>query len=432
MMVIQRAKLEEARDKRKKRRRIIWLSVAGALVIFILFYYLAGFTDVFIGSGQKTVDSNPPSQDQWTMFRRDLDRTGASPADQLTPSGTIKWSFAAADVIHSSPAVVDGIVYFGSRDSHLYAVDAATGQKLWSFETGSWVESSPIVVDGVVYFGCNDSNLYAVDAKTGVEKWHFPTVYAVRSSPAYANGIVYIGTDSYRVYAVNAETGKEVWSKMTDDIVISAPAVSNGIVAVGCADGLFYTFNAGNGRSRLEFDDLKTVNASPAIRDNVAYYADNVGNFYALDITQKNWLWENKTRQYWNVLYVYGVAPKPPPPSGYLWNNFLAFGVNTVTSPALSGDFAYLGVGKNMMSVDLNSHQKGWTFATGDAVTSSPAVTSNAVLFGSQDGSVYALDKTTGTQIWSLDLGGKVTSSPAVVNGTLYVGCHDGKLYAIE
>ncbi|MGW4985906.1 outer membrane protein assembly factor BamB family protein, partial [Streptomyces mirabilis] len=53
-------------------------------------------------------------------------------------------------------------VYVGSRDSSLYAVDAATGRKRWSFLTGSAVSSSPAVVDGVVYFGSVDGNLYAV------------------------------------------------------------------------------------------------------------------------------------------------------------------------------------------------------------------------------------------------------------------------------
>ncbi len=46
----------------------------------------------------------------------------------------------------SSAAVVDGTVYFGCRDSHLYALDANSGQKKWAFGTeGSWVVSSPAV-----------------------------------------------------------------------------------------------------------------------------------------------------------------------------------------------------------------------------------------------------------------------------------------------
>jgi len=47
---------------------------------------------------------------------------------------------------------------------------------------GSWVDSSPAVVDGVVYFGSNDGKFYALDANTGHELWEFFTPYVINSS----------------------------------------------------------------------------------------------------------------------------------------------------------------------------------------------------------------------------------------------------------
>jgi len=37
--------------------------------------------------------------------------------------------------VNSSPAVVNGIVYFGSNDGYFYALDAVTGHELWVFKT---------------------------------------------------------------------------------------------------------------------------------------------------------------------------------------------------------------------------------------------------------------------------------------------------------
>jgi len=37
----------------------------------------------------------------------------------------------------SSPAVVGGVVYVGSDDKNVYALDAANGAKIWSFTTGT-------------------------------------------------------------------------------------------------------------------------------------------------------------------------------------------------------------------------------------------------------------------------------------------------------
>ena len=66
------------------------------------------------------------------------------------------------DSLALTPAVSDGVVYFGSTDNHLYALDAKTGKEKWKFKTGDWVSSSPAVSDGVVYFG-SYKHIYALD-----------------------------------------------------------------------------------------------------------------------------------------------------------------------------------------------------------------------------------------------------------------------------
>jgi outer membrane protein assembly factor BamB len=60
------------------------------------------------------------------------------------------------------------VVYVGSDDANLYALNAATGARLWSFATGNGVESSPAVANGVVYAGSDDGNLYAFDPAGGL------------------------------------------------------------------------------------------------------------------------------------------------------------------------------------------------------------------------------------------------------------------------
>ena len=78
-------------------------------------------------------------------------------AEEKTP---LKWKFKTGDSVFSSPAVSDDVVYFGSYDNHLYALDTKTGEEQWKFETGDSVFSSPAVLDGVVYFGSTDDHLY--------------------------------------------------------------------------------------------------------------------------------------------------------------------------------------------------------------------------------------------------------------------------------
>ncbi len=52
------------------------------------------------------------------------------------------------------------------------------------------------------------------------------------------------------------------------------------------------------------------------------------------------------------------------------------------------------------------------------------------VYFGSGDGSVYALDASTGLAVWIETTSGSITSSAAVAGGIVYIGSEDGKLHA--
>ena len=131
----------------------------------------------------------------------------------------LKWANNALSNSPSSPAVVNGVVYIGSRDDNLYALNASTGVKLWSFTTGGEVIASPAVANGVVYIGSynqntNDGTMYALDARTGALLWTFDTggnLFGVPVAlwPAVVNGVVYIGStdNDDDVYALNASTG---------------------------------------------------------------------------------------------------------------------------------------------------------------------------------------------------------------------------------
>ncbi len=78
----------------------------------------------------------------------------------------LKWRYTTGLNVFSSPAVANEVVYVGSEDGHLYALNAKTGAKLWSYAT-NFVDSSPAVANGVVYFGSTDDNVYALNASTG-------------------------------------------------------------------------------------------------------------------------------------------------------------------------------------------------------------------------------------------------------------------------
>lgn len=103
----------------------------------------------------------------WPTFRGNASRTAYYPDRVGFPGDKPIWTFKTRAAIISSPSVVDGVVYFGSRDSTFYALSAGNGRVKWWFSTNGWVDASPHVEQNMVLFGSRDEYLYAINADNG-------------------------------------------------------------------------------------------------------------------------------------------------------------------------------------------------------------------------------------------------------------------------
>lgn len=133
----------------------------------------------------------------------------------------------------STPLIIDGVMYFTSAWSKVFALNAATGALLWSYDPqvpGEWgvnaccdvVNRGVAVWNGKVFFGTLDGRLIALDAATGKPVWDTLTVdrnfrYTITGAPRIVKGKVIIGNGGGEfgvrgyVSAYDAETGKLVW-----------------------------------------------------------------------------------------------------------------------------------------------------------------------------------------------------------------------------
>jgi outer membrane protein assembly factor BamB len=103
------------------------------------------------------------------------------------------------------------------------------------------------VANGVVYTGSTNGDLYALNAATGSVRWTYPIGTGLVSPPSVANGVVYIGANSQEtVYALNAASGKKLWSYNLSsagpgETVKSSPAIADGVLYVNA--GNVYAFD---------------------------------------------------------------------------------------------------------------------------------------------------------------------------------------------
>ncbi len=411
-----------------RHRNLIFIFLAGAIAVLVAFLVIFNSTDL-IAKPIKSLASTSGVGD-WAMFGHDPEHSGAVNAESKPPQGNVTALLDAGDEIHSAPVVAQGIIYIGSRDYNLYAIDGVTGAVRWKFKAGSYIDNAPVVADNVVYFGSNDGKLYALNATAESELWEFKTQYAVRSSVAVANGKVYFGADDYKVHALDAATGKEIWSFATDNQIESSPVVANGIVYIGSADEYLYALDANTGRLRLQFPAGGVGGFSPVAVDKTIYIASSGGILSAIDGNARNWFGENQLRPTWETLHIYGVLPKAPTLSGYLWT--LKLNGTVTSSPSIAGNSLFIGMANKLVAVDLQTHTKLWEFPAGSRFSATPAVSGNLVLAPCENGHLYILDATTGAKIQDITVGGKLTSSAAVVGSTTYLSSQEGKVYSIK
>ena len=192
-------------------RLLLWAGLAALVVAFFV---------LGCHSGNPSVTTHPGTTGISTMFRGNPAHTGVYPDPGANITGQLAWKFKTGDHVGSSPAVSGGLVYVGSNDKYIYALDAASGTLRWKFKTSDWVISSPAVSGGLVYVGSNDNYIYALDAASGTLRWKFKTGDTVSSSPAVSGGLVYVGSDDHYIYALDAATGTLRWKFKTGDGVV--------------------------------------------------------------------------------------------------------------------------------------------------------------------------------------------------------------------
>ena len=113
-------------------------------------------------------------------------------------TGRFRWQRTIGPT-ESSPLFADGLVVVGDWAHNVYAFTASTGNLRWHFHVGGLIKGAISLAGNRVYFGSYDTHVYALALHTGKQVWRASsqprigrtgTFYA---NPAVAYGRVYIG-----------------------------------------------------------------------------------------------------------------------------------------------------------------------------------------------------------------------------------------------
>jgi outer membrane protein assembly factor BamB len=128
--------------------------------------------------------------------------------------------------------VYNGVVYFGSFDRKLYAVNATDGSPKWKepFMGGNWFWSQPVIVNDTLYAGCLDGSIYALKPSTGELVTVFPIGSQVASQPVVFDNYVIFASHNGVVYKIDSTTQEIIQIAAFSSTIDGPLTINEGIV----------------------------------------------------------------------------------------------------------------------------------------------------------------------------------------------------------
>ena len=450
-------------DHRFNRRVVVALPVA---------ITLAGLASSEPAVAQNATPIAGTSSD-WPLYGKNLLGDKAASESRLTVStvGSLVplWQVEVGGPISATPVIADGVVYVGSYDGNLYALDLRTGELRWRYATGATVlepnlkiplgiTGSAAVIGDTVYAGDATATVHAVDVATGKARWTTKVddqpQASIWSSPVVSQGRVYIGVASVAkevgfrgsVVALHAATGKIAWQtymvpKGADGAgVFEVPAIDEqrGRLYVGTQNA--YTANPapyGNPISVVALDIENgevtwAFNAPPggghtAPTEDVAFSASP--NLFSAEIggRQRDLVGEGqKSGVYWALDRDTGdvVWKSTVSPAGFLggMEGTSAVGNGMIVVPATNWPDANGPAAGMVTGLDAATGKTVWS-AKQSAPAASPAAISNDLVFhAGLDGILHAYDLAGGEEVWHQDLGASVSGGIALADDVVVLG----------
>ena len=339
-------------------------------------------------------------------------------------TGKERWRFVTGAPVESTAAAAEGLVCIGSDDGKVYALNLADGKLVWSFRAPGethWigyndgyfistqaVRGGILIQDGVAYFACGvmtfeGGAVCAVNIKDGKSVWQ-NTEYlkalnsqdvTVGGAPTAVDGKLYLASGGL-LASFELSTGKFLWSRSMEGNTASIEVVQG-------ADGLWVHGNGGSWFYWVDFNPELWANPSPKWADDKKRVRctgglsttvppiDTGTRLYVYQMKKNCILALNRETFFkdWSGLEYKDERPK----KATLWQSEpLGKGVESPVrgSPVLAGELLFVGGGNGrFVALGTADGKELWGEQLDGVITTSPAVSQERVLVGTDAGTLY-------------------------------------------
>lgn len=213
------------------------------------------------------------------------------------------------------PAIDGDVIYAGSANGNVVAVDIASGNTLWRQRLDVTVTGGLGAGRGLVLLGTQDAEVIALSISDGEELWRGAVTSEVLAAPKTNGDIVVVQTVDDKLIALDAETGERRWIYETTQPALtlrgtSSPVITPaGTVVAGFSNGTLVSVNAADGvyrweervavpEGRYDIDRVIDVDGDLLLDGSRILASSYQGNLMAFDIMSGRIVWGMEASSY--------------------------------------------------------------------------------------------------------------------------------------
>jgi len=202
-------------------------------------------------------------------------------------------------------------------------------------------------------------------------------------------------------------------------------ALAGNRLLFGTEAGSFYALDSADGHVAWRRSVGSPVLSTPAVVGTRAFFTTWDNQLYSIDTASGRVLWRSDLGR------TLGATD--------YWEYY-------VSSPVVSGGRLYVGSGSGrLFAIEPLSGKIAWSSELGERIRTTPALTTDAVIVGTNAGHVIAVNRATGKALWRFATEGaahdfalndndtrSVVTRPIVVGDRVIAGGRDGNIYGID
>ncbi len=318
-------------------------------------------------------------------------------------------------------------------------------KRKWSLNLGSPSVSTPLITKAFIAVG-HEQGITVVE-NTGERRCVFDAHGAVISAPKTDGRFIYFGSTNYMFYAIKPDCS-EVWNFPSRDRIKSDALLAQGMVILSSYDGHVYALNAADGKMRWLFPTKDAMEPNTGVPE--APEVNKPDNKRKPPRSRRR---RRRPKKRPSLDTLFDVAegkdtmPQATDTSGADTKKIIV-GDFSYSSPLAIKDTLYIGnLDGTLYAIDISTGVLRWYFESDGPITSSPKAnaTKDVLYFGSNDGHVYALSLSDRPPLevgqgvhqrdrllWRFKTTEWVNSSACIEGNQMYIGSNDRFLYSID